>query len=181
MKPKQLLTASAAVLCAFTAISSRADAAPPQYIVLDLGTLGGTSSRSFGINAFGQVTGYSDIAGGGSRGFVWTGAALTELPTLGGPGSGGHSINDSGQVAGTSTYNNVNYGHAARWTGTTPTDLGTLGQFQNIGSQGRGINASGQVAGFSNINGGGINHAVRSILQDRWRASLTSAVESITR
>lgn len=159
MKTKRLLAVSAAAICIVFRASLHAAALA--YTATDLGTLGGSSSRAFGINALGQVTGFSDTAGGDSRGFVWTGTALIALPTLGGPGSGGNSINNSGQVAGTSSYDNIHSGHATRWTGTTPTDLGTLGQFQNIGSQGRGINASGQVAGFSNIDGGGTNHAVR--------------------
>ena len=45
-----------------------------------------------------------------------------------------------------------------RWTGTTPTDLGTLGGTKSVG---RGINASGQVAGRADTKGDSADHAVR--------------------
>jgi probable HAF family extracellular repeat protein len=39
----------------------------------DLGTLGGTDSEGFGINASGQVTGHSYTSGNGTdRAFLWT-------------------------------------------------------------------------------------------------------------
>jgi probable HAF family extracellular repeat protein len=40
------------------------------YILKDLGTLGGTSSGGFGVNASGQVTGFAQTAGGASHAFL---------------------------------------------------------------------------------------------------------------
>ncbi len=65
--------------------------APPAYTVTDLGTLGGTFSAGTGINASGQVTGYSFTTGDAAvHAFLWTpttpnGASgtLHDLGTLG--------------------------------------------------------------------------------------------------
>src|SRR5262249_44023869 len=69
----------------------------------DLGTLGGPSSLGFGINASGQVTGYSDAATNapGVHAFLYSGTpgsggAMADLGTLGGPTSEGFGVNDSG-------------------------------------------------------------------------------------
>ena len=43
----------------------------PRIDMLDLGTLGGTSSTATGINHRGQVIGTSDVAGGGAHAFLW--------------------------------------------------------------------------------------------------------------
>src|SRR5262245_11182933 len=44
-----------------------------RYIVTDLGTLGGTSSSAFGVNASGQVTGSSTTSGNSAtHAFVWS-------------------------------------------------------------------------------------------------------------
>ena len=51
----------------------------------DLGTLGGTYSGGFAINASGQVTGYADTAGDGLyHAFLWDGTTMQDLGTLGG-------------------------------------------------------------------------------------------------
>ena len=61
-----------------------AGAAAQAYSVLDLGTLGGSSSWAYGINASGQVAGYSERTG--YRHAFITGAngkGMTDLGTLG--------------------------------------------------------------------------------------------------
>jgi uncharacterized membrane protein len=70
---------------------------------------------------------------------------LNQLP--GGSGSETFAINASGQVAGDAAPTSVqSQRDAVIWTGTSPTNLGTLG---GISSYGYAINASGQVAGWS--------------------------------
>jgi probable HAF family extracellular repeat protein len=130
--------------------------------MLDLGTLGGTQSflgsvdatsynASTTINASGQVTGYSYLAGDATyHAFIWKndGTPMLDLGTLGGTYSDGAAINDLGQVAGTSdTAHNATY-HAYIWRndGTPMQDLGTLGGTR---SQAVAVNAVGQVAGWS--------------------------------
>jgi len=138
-----------------------AAAIPPAYHVTDLGTLvGGNVSSGTGINAGGQVTGWSNRSGGEGRAFLWTpttpngtSGTIQDLGTLGGTDSGGWpGINDRGQVTGgSSTLSSV---HAFLFDGTMH-DLGTLGGH----SEGRDINNGGHVTGVSGLTGNAIHHA----------------------
>jgi probable HAF family extracellular repeat protein len=130
----------------------------------DLGTLGGTYSEGYGINASSQVTGFSTTTGGAeTHTFLYDGT-MHDLGTLGGTYSSGSGVNASGQVSGTSSLTTGDIAeHAFLWTPTTPNgasgtmnDLGTLGGSYSFG---RGINASGQVAGDSYTTGDAAEHA----------------------
>ena len=74
------------------------------YTFHDLGTLGGTYSFAYGINASGQVVGYSATAGDASSMpfFTYPGGPMQDLGTLGGTYSYANGINASGQVVGSS-------------------------------------------------------------------------------
>ena len=83
--------------------------ADPVFTITDLGTLGGTESRAYGVNSMGDVTGSYLTVGGNERAFVWhdangnsqvDGGEMQDIGTLGGTQSGGYAINDSGQVTG---------------------------------------------------------------------------------
>ena len=76
----------------------------------DLGVLGSYTngsqqSQGFGINASGQVAGWSYITPSTPRAFVTdpNGGTMHNLGTLGGPESYGAAVNGSGQVVGTSS------------------------------------------------------------------------------
>jgi probable HAF family extracellular repeat protein len=58
-------------------------AAAQTYDVVDLGTLGGSSSAAYGINASGQITGYGATKTG-SQAFLYQNGAMSSLGTLGG-------------------------------------------------------------------------------------------------
>jgi probable HAF family extracellular repeat protein len=151
------LTASAAMLCTFSMLTVRAHANAIAYTVTDLGILGGTGSKGYGLNESGQVAGNALI--GGTRYAVrWTGTAPENLGTLGGIYSLSYGINDSGQLAGYYT-TSTGVQRAVRWTGASAEILGTVGENQN---RGFGINASGQVAGYYSTTVTGITtgHAV---------------------
>ena len=117
-------------------------------------TLGGGSSDAYSINDSGQVTGSAYL----SRQYLRSCRALdrNEPPPISVRWeevvSEGYAINASGQIAGYSLVSGSIYGHAARWTGTTPTDLGTLG---GVYSKAFGINTSGQVVGQAYTASGG--------------------------
>jgi probable HAF family extracellular repeat protein len=128
----------------------------------DLGTLGGTNSYGGQINASGQITGFSNTAGGQRDAFLWTpttpnGAigTMIDLGTLGGTYSQGFGINASGQVAGVSFTTGGKF-HAFLYDGTLH-DLGTLGGNE---SNAQGINSSGQVTGWASTTGDVTNHAI---------------------
>ena len=66
MLSTRLLLVSA--LC-IAALGSRANAA--NYVIQDLGTLGGTESRAYGINELGQVVGEAKTSTGQWHAFLW--------------------------------------------------------------------------------------------------------------
>jgi probable HAF family extracellular repeat protein len=148
MKRTRLFSAvCASVFCLLLSPILRAG----NYIITDLGTLGGTNSEGWAINASGQVVGSSDITGpGDTHAFLYDGNSMQDLGTLGGSLSAAYGINDSGQVVGQSTltgdieHNGVLDDHAFLYDGSSMQDLGTLG---GTSSYANGINASGQVVG----------------------------------
>lgn len=141
-------------------------------VMTDLGTLGGDSSRAFGINDAGQVVGHSNLASDWTayRAFLITpedtdndGTAdrwfrdsnndgandlMRNLGTLGGgsPSSVAWDVNNSGQVVGSSSSWNSqsNVTQAFRWQNGTMSDLGTLGGNYRVA---RATNDAGQIAG----------------------------------
>ena len=138
-------------LVACTGIQDAAAAAPPAYIVTDLGTLGGTQSGGGGINASGQVTGYSSTTGDSViHAFLYDGT----MHDLGVSNSYGWGINASGQVVG-------NFGNVAflYTSGSGLVDLNSLidplSGWQL--STALAINDAGQITGWGRI--GGERHA----------------------
>ena len=73
----------------------------------DLGTLGGSASFAYGINAAGQVVGWSHMPGDAAiHGFLYSGGAMTDLNLLpevaafGFSSLAAYGLNDSGQITG---------------------------------------------------------------------------------
>lgn len=128
-------------------------------VAVDLGLLKGqTFSRANGINALGQVVGYSGRSrdGANSRAFLWSGVTgMVDIGTLGGAFAQAYAINDTGFITGTSQLR-------ASLTSTTHAflyslmpagalamrDLGVLGGYA---SYGMAINNYNHVAGYSTI------------------------------
>src|SRR5271169_5564933 len=81
---------------------SMQNAAPARYVVIDLGTLGGSFSLAYGINDNGQIDGFSTLPGDNVvHSFLYNHGAMTDLGTLGGPNSQSFAnLNNATQVAG---------------------------------------------------------------------------------
>lgn len=122
--------------------------------MIDLGTLGGTIGYPVWLNDWGQVVGFSDLAGDEVyHGFLWSRGKLIDLlPASGGTYSYALWINDLGDVIGASTVAGDETEHASLWTFGTPTDLGTVGQ--DSCSEAWGINDFRQIVGISNTCAG---------------------------
>jgi probable HAF family extracellular repeat protein len=128
--------------------------AQTSYVVEDLGALAGdTSSVAWGINARGDVVGWS-MGQAGTRAFVYTDAggmvALPDPPNR--PRTVARDINDAGVIVGSANMGGTDLGHAVLWSGGSVQDLGTLGT--GFFSEAWGVNNLGQVVGWSYTNGG---------------------------
>jgi len=74
--------------------------APPHYVVVDLGTLGGSFAQPGGINEKGDIEGYSLLSGDTQlQAYFWHHGKFTLIPGLGGPNSfAGWAPSETGQV-----------------------------------------------------------------------------------
>ncbi|MGD9632713.1 MAG: DUF3466 family protein [Pirellulales bacterium] len=128
-----------------------------------LGTVGGTHSQGYAINAGGQIVGESETSDGFLRAFLWTptksngnAGTMIDLGTFGGKYySGARSINDAGQVTGSANISDDVASHAFLYDRALH-DLGTLG---GNSSEGYGINTAGNVVGYSQLPGNKADHA----------------------
>jgi probable HAF family extracellular repeat protein len=104
---------------------------------------------AWGINYWGQATGYSGNCTTAFHALLWQDGRVTDLGNLGGKmNNAGEDINNHGQVVGYSDVPSDTTMHGFLWQKSTGMiDLGTLpGDF---GSDGDGINNLGQVVGGS--------------------------------
>jgi probable HAF family extracellular repeat protein len=116
----------------------------------DLGVLGGTSSFATGINANGQIAGWSYTAGNAAHhAFVYSDGMMTDLGALGGSYSEAAGINDNGQVAGTLRGAGATVDHAFIWSSSGGMrDIGAIGGPVNpFSSRSAGISSRGMVVG----------------------------------
>jgi probable HAF family extracellular repeat protein len=139
------------------AVSAQSLAAGPEYLLTDLGTLGGTSSVAYGVNANGIVVGRSRTSTGADRAFVWDSVnGMRNLGTFSGSGeSAATAVNASGVVAGWAHASGGNRPFV--WTQSTGLQMPT-----NIASDSSAsaINSSGDVSGTYYA---GSSYAFRSV------------------
>jgi probable HAF family extracellular repeat protein len=94
--------------------------------MFNLGTLGGDFGEVRALNNWGQVTGYSNLAGNETaHPFLWDGR-MRDLGTLGGSFGVGLWMNDIGEVVGFANLQGDEGGHAFRWKKGKTEDLGVL-------------------------------------------------------
>ncbi len=117
----------------------------------DLGTLGGPTSRAFGLNNHRQVVGESTPAGSSSsHAFLDQAGTMTDLGTLGGAASAAYAINAFGTIVGEAQLADGS-SHAFAYANGAMNDLGTLGGQNSVA---RGINRWGQIVGASQTASG---------------------------
>lgn len=118
----------------------------------DLGTLGGDFSYAVAANNWGQVVGWSNLAGNTTiRAALWQSGSSFDLGTLGGTNSQAYAVSDSGNVVGVSdTAAGAPHGFLYRVNAagavTARTDLGALGGDNSVA---HGVNNAAQVVGTS--------------------------------
>jgi len=131
-------------------------------VAVDLGVLKGqVYSRANGINAMGQVVGFSgsERDGNESRAFMWSSqTGMIDLGTLGGAYAQAYAINDAGVITGASDTQDmgpVKKTHAFIYRQLSTNnqrmhDLGVLGT--GLFSSGMAINNYNHVAGYSTLS-----------------------------
>lgn len=116
-----------------------------QYVVTDLGSLGGVTTAPLALNTHGEAVGWSYATGvTGQRAFLSAGGVIQDLGSLGGAHSQALGINAAGQVVGWSNLPGTEHGRAFLYSNGVMQNLGTLG---GAYSWAYGINSSGQVVG----------------------------------
>jgi probable HAF family extracellular repeat protein len=114
-----------------------------------LGTLGGSSGIGNGINASGQVAGYSTNSAGTYRAFLSDGTTLIDIGDLGGGSAVAYALNDLGEVVGSAVAADGE-NHPFLYRNGRMIDLGTLGSSGNDWwNSAQGVNNSGVVTGTS--------------------------------
>lgn len=118
--------------------------APVQYTIVDLGTLGGSTSVALDINDYVQVVGSADMPDGKRHACLWQDGEITDLGTLGVPDAQSEAwgINNFSQVVGILTGSGA-IGAAFIWEGGEMAELGDPA----IPKSAFAINDAGQVVG----------------------------------
>jgi len=152
------ILAHLAILTAASWLVAAPAAAVGPYQIVDLGTLGGSESQAYAVNADGDVVGSASTADGHAHGFFYHAGTLTDVGTLpGGTFSVALAVNSDGLVVG---YADTGAGdqHAIAWSaGLGLTDLGTLtGTTCSPDNQpcsiARGVSETGKIVGEA-VNG----------------------------
>jgi MYXO-CTERM domain-containing protein len=146
--------------CVAALVVSFSAQAQSQYMIYDIGTLGGGYSTGYGINNAGQITGSSVTAGLESHPFVYTfGGSMQDLGNFSVGGyTEGYAINSSAQVVGASYDSTFTIQSGFRNTSGSYLNLGTLGGSYTAGNA---INDNGQVAGTAYKTGDNLFSAFR--------------------
>ncbi|MCX6903292.1 MAG: immunoglobulin domain-containing protein [Verrucomicrobia bacterium] len=132
-------------------------------VMKDLGTLGGPNAQAHGINALGQMVGYSSTSNGSTHAFITRpnpianpdGGNLTDVGTLGGAHSFAYHINDRGTLVGSAF---IASGSSCAMRSSCGTRLDNLNTLVNPASgwtlvEALGNNNAGQIVGYGSYQG----------------------------
>ena len=117
------------------------------YEVIDLGTLGGASSRAYALNDHGDIVGASQTASGEWHAFVWKDGVMRDLG-LPYPSSKAQAITNSGVISGVgSSRAGGERSRVFRWDAGTLTELGSVYEYDGpdirvVGMTGRDVLAT---------------------------------------
>jgi len=115
---------------------------------MELGTLGGPTSRAHGINESGEVVGTAATTASGDRAFLWTSRnGMVPLGTLGGSAAA-YAINRAGYIVGES-FTPANQRHPVLWAKGKTLDVGVLPGYADAIAL--AINDQKQIVGFSEL------------------------------
>jgi probable HAF family extracellular repeat protein len=133
-------------------------------IAVDLGALKGQLySRANGINALGQVVGFSGSTrdGSESNAFIWSNqTGMIDIGTLGGQYAQANAINDAGFITGTAQIQNMSpvlathafiYRPFSQGAGCFKEPMRDLGALGGNNSYGTAINSNNHVVGYSTV------------------------------
>lgn len=144
------------VCIALLLVSSSLLPAAQQYVVTDLGTLGGAESKAFDVNDFGQVSGYGSVANEDFHACVWNGQPQDLGVVFGASQKIAFSIANGGQVAGIG----YNYGDlnniAFAWQNGMSSLLGSFAA--------RSLSESGSIVGYLSTSGSSISRVDHACL-----------------
>jgi probable HAF family extracellular repeat protein len=93
----------AAVALSIAAFAGAAPVAVRDWVIVDLGTLGGFAASALAVSDSGYIVGCSEVAGGGQHAFIYRDGVMRDLDAAsprGGPSSCASAVNDDGVAAG---------------------------------------------------------------------------------
>lgn len=141
-----------AAFCSLMVFGAVSLARAESYYVLDLGTLGGSTSQAYALNNSGQVVGFSDISNNVYAHavlFSGSGSNNIDLDSQGPVSYTGEArgINDSGQIIGWA-YTSSGRDEATLFTASGKVNLGDLCD-STVGSEAQAVNGSGTFVGYA--------------------------------
>ncbi len=116
---------------------------------VDLGTLGGTFARAYGVNRDGHVVGDSGLAGGGANPFRWIDGQMEALGDFGLADGFAMAINDRDQVVGAVAGSGFSGVRAFLWENGELINLGSL--LSNRRSFAYDVNETEVIAGYGEV------------------------------
>jgi len=114
-------------------------------VTQNLGTLGGGTTMTYGVNSKGEVIGWSKTANGSVHAFLWHSGVMEDLGTLEGQETMAYGINDNSQIVGYSVVSGGMAMHPFLYQNGSMQDLGTI---LGHSASAHGINSTGDIVGW---------------------------------